>query len=322
MDENNTIAPVVDAPVVDAPVTPAAPVIQADTGERVGLMLDNDGGGDVQAKETDENSKSDSTDNTATNVGDDNSGSTGEVQADSVKQPIQEAPVSEPAPQLVDPGEFIPNDYSFDVKLADGSTVKINTPEDIEALGADVEFASAADLIKTQANYSRMVAGIEADKKAYETEKSAYDTAQEQIQQQEQFISGIESGMGYLESSGALPPVPAQYENADWSDPEVAKQPGVKERVALIEYMATENAKRDRAGVPRLNSVLDAHNAMKLDALEKANTVKADAAKAATKARGAMVGGETSQSQGGSNVPDNMIVGTGGNIRDIGYRIN
>ena len=318
MEDDNTIAPVVDVPVVDAPETPTAPVIQADTGERVGLMLDNDGGSDVPKEEAKPDTAESNGEPTSQTPASD-------VQPTDEVLPVQpEAPaqIAEPTPQLTDPGEFVPQDYSFDVKLADGSTVKINTPEDIEALGADVEFASAADLIKTQANYSRMVTGIEADKKAYDAEKSAFDTAQESVQQQEQFISGIESGMGYLESSGALPPVPKQYENADWTDPEVAKQPGIKERVAIIEYMATENAKRDRAGVPRITSVLDAHNAMKLDTLEKAQAVKADAAKAATKARGAMVGGESSQSQGGANIPDNMIVGTGGNIRDIGYRTN
>lgn len=308
MDEENIIAPVVDAPVVDAPAEePAAPVIQEDSNVPVGLMLDNDAPAEEPKDESADDKPADTNDND-----DDTSGADNQPNNEVSEQPI--------TPQLVDPGEFTPNDYSFDIKLADGSTVKISTPEDIEALGADVEFASASDLIKTQANYTRMLTGIENDKKAYDAQKSEFDSHQETVQQQEQFISGIESGMGYLESNGSLPPVPKQYENADWSDPEVAKQPGVKERVAIINYMATENAKRDKAGVPRLMSVLDAHNSMELDGLKQANIARVNAAKAATKARGAMVGGESSQSQGGANVPDNMIVGTGGNIRDITYR--
>ncbi len=316
MDEENIIAPVVDAPVVDAPAEePAAPVIQEDNNVPVGLMLDNDAPAEEPKDESADNKPADDSSNDDDTKGDDS-------QPDNVAQPTAPAvaPPVEPASELVDPGEFKPNDYSFDIKLADGSTVKISTPEDIEALGADVEFASAGDLIKTQANYTRMLTGIENDKKAYDAQKSEFDSHQETVQQQEQFISGIESGMGYLESNGSLPPVPKQYENADWSDPEVAKQPGVKERVAIINYMATENAKRDKAGVPRLMSVLDAHNSMELDGLKQANIARVNAAKAATKARGAMVGGESSQSQGGANVPDNMIVGTGGNIRDITYR--
>lgn len=314
MDEENIIAPVVDAPVVDAPAEEsAAPVIQEDNNVPVGLMLDNDAPAEEPKDESADDKPADTNDND-----DDTSGADNQPNNEVSEQPV--APQVEQAPQLVDPGEFTPNDYSFDIKLADGSTVKISTPEDIEALGADVEFASASDLIKTQANYTRMLTGIENDKKAYDAQKSEFDSYQETAQQQEQFISGIESGMGYLESNGSLPPVPKQYENADWSDPEIAKQPGVKERVAIINYMATENAKRDKAGVPRLMSVLDAHNSMELDGLKQANVARADAAKAATKARGAMVGGESSQSQGGANVPDNMIVGTGGNIRDITYR--
>jgi len=311
MDDNNVIAPIIDAPVVDAPAVEEAPVIQADTNVPVGLMIDNNTGEpNVQEEEKPAEESVISSNDNATPASD------APVQA-----VVEEtAPVFEPTTQLVDPGEFVPNNYSFDIKLADGTTVTINTPEDIENLGSDVEFASAADLIKTQANYSRMMSGIESDKKVYDAEKSAYDNEQATVQRQEEFISGIESGMGYLESNGSLPPVPKQYENADWSDPEVAKQPGVKERVAIIEYMSTENAKRARAGVPPIASVLDAHNAMQLASLQQANTVKADAAKAATKARGSMVGGESSQSQGATNIPDNMIVGSGGNIRDITYR--
>lgn len=318
MPDEDVIAPVVDAPVVDAPVVNDAPVIQADSSP-VGLMIDNNTGEpDVQKEANQDGQPSDLPNG---DVNNDGAGASGDgASSEPGNQPSAPAPeqaqAPEPAPQLVDPGEFVPNDYSFDITLADGSVVKINTPEDIENLGADVEFASASDLIKTQANYSRMLTGIERDKAAYDTEKATYDTAQEQVKQQEQFISGIESGMNYLESSSDLPAVPAQYENADWSDPEVAKQPGVKERVAIIEYMATENARRDKAGVPRLTSVLDAHNAMQLKTMREAATVKSDAAKAATKARGSMVGGESSSSQGGANIPDNMIVGPGGSIRD------
>lgn len=316
MDDDKIIAPIVDAPVVEAPAVEEAPVIQADTNVPVGLMIDNNTGEpNVQEEEP-----ADDKDGGVVSV--EGSGATDTTDTVEPQAPIQsnetaQAPVAEPATELVDPGEFVPQDYSFEVKLADGSKITISKPEDIEALGADVEFASAADLLKTQASFSRMVSGIEADKKVYDDKKSAYDTAVQANEQQETFIAGLESGMGYLESNGSLPPVPKQYENADWTDPEVAKQPGVKERVAIIEYMASENAKRSRAGVPPINSVLDAYNAMQLADLQKANTARADTAKAATKARGAMVGGESSQSQGATNIPANMIVGPGGNIRDL-----
>jgi hypothetical protein len=318
MPEDNVIAPVVDAPVVDAPVVNDAPVIQADSNVPVGLMIDNNTGEpDVQKEANQDREPSDLPNSSGTDAAVGAEGNGSAPAPESIQQaPEAQAQAPEPAPQLVDPGEFVPNDYSFDIALADGTKLTITKPEDIEALGNDVEFATPADFIKTQANYNKMVTGIENDKKAYDTDKSAFDTAQEQVQQQEQFISGIESGMNYLESSGDLPAVPAQYENADWSDPEVAKQPGVAERVAIIEYMATENARRDKAGVPRLTSVLDAHNAMQLKAMKDQQTVRTDAEKTARKARGAMVGGESSGSQGGVSVPDNMIVGPGGNIRD------
>jgi len=316
MNDENVIAPVVDAPVVDAPVVNDAPVIQADSSP-VGLMIDNNTGEpNVQPKEE---ANQDGEPGGAANADDTANGApNGESAKDggqSVEPPAQ-VQTPEPAPQLVDPGEFTPNDYSFSVVLADGSTVSITKPEDIESLSADIEFAKPADLIKFNADYAKMVTGLEADRKAYEADKAKYDEGVAAQEQQEQFVSGIESGMSYLEASGDLPAVPAQYENADWSDPEVAKQPGVKERVAIIEYMASENARRDKAGVPRLTSVLDAHNAMQLKAMREEATVKANTAKAATKARGSMVGGESSSSQGGTNIPDNMIVGPGGSIRD------
>lgn len=229
---------------------------------------------------------------------------------------MPQAPPVTPTPEVTDPGEFQPQDYSFDVTLADGTVVSITSPEDIDKLPEQPEFASIKDHTQFINSYSRMVNGIDADKRQWETNSKSWSDTQEAVKQQEEYFSTVDNSMKYLESNGKLPAVPAQYVEADWSDPEVQKQPGVKERVEIIEYMAKENATREAHGLPKMD-VLSAHAELQSKRYEEHQAAKATAQNSHRKKQGAMVTGASAPAPGKSNT--DMIVGSGGSLSDLGY---
>jgi len=217
--------------------------------------------------------------------------------------------------QVDDPGDFTPGDYAFDVTLADGTTVRIDKPEDIEKLPQDADFGTPKNFLEVQANYSKMVTGIEADKRTHEASKQAYDDQQAAHQEADATLATWVSELTYLETKGVLPKVAAEFETADWTDPEVAKQPGVKERVELFNFMGQETAARDKAGLPRIKSVLEAQGLMERDALKTQQVEHEQKQVDLRKKRGAMVAGQSAPAPNKGN--SDMIVGSGGSLRDI-----
>lgn len=226
-----------------------------------------------------------------------------------------EAPAPEPAPQLEDPGEFQPKDYSFDVTLADGTTLKVTKPEDVENLPDDATFAKPKDFLEFQTNYMKMVNGLEADKREWEEKSTKFTEAKEAADQLNQSVEVMVNEMAYLETKGKLPEVDPKYENADWTDPEVAQQPGVKERLELINYRAQENKERKKLDLSPM-SMIEAYTQMQNEAFEKRQEDTKQKQVDQRKQKGAMVGGASAPTY--DNMPDDMIVGSGGSIRDIG----
>mgnify|MGYP001616057848 CR=1 FL=1 len=96
---------------------------------------------------------------------------------------------------------------------------------------------------------------------AQETKKATFDEQSQVSEAREKMVEDFASEMDYLVGKKLLPPVAAEFKNADWSDAHVAKQPGVKEQIALLNYMVKENEVRAKAGVKQLASVVDAFNA-------------------------------------------------------------
>lgn len=240
--------------------------------------------------------------------------------------PKDDTPPAEPAtpatpepeqPKAVDdPGEFKPGDYSFDVELADGSKIHVEKPEDIDKLPQDADFGTPANLLKVQGAYTRMINGLENDRRAHDESQKAYQTQQEAAAEQQKFIDTAERELAYLETQGLIPAIPVVHQAAtDWTAEGVKDQPGIKERLAIVAYMGKENAARDAAGLPRMTSMLEAHNAMQLSQMRAERQEAAKKAAETRKARGAMVGGSAPGHQ--SNVPEGMMVGSGGSLNDI-----
>lgn len=220
---------------------------------------------------------------------------------------------SDPIPALTveDPGEYKPTDHSFEVTLKGGKTVKVKTPEDAEKLADDPEnFETPAQLMQFINKQNKMNINLDRDYDKWQTQKKTFDEQSATETQRAETINTLASEFKYLEDKGLVPKVAKEYRDADWSDPEVLKQPGVKEQVELLNYMVKENEVRLKAGVKPITSVVDALNAWKLENGDKVKEreEKAKAAGQARKAAGARVSG-VSPAQQGSFVPKGIAVG-------------
>lgn len=264
-------------------------------------------------REDKKDEESDSGDKSNTNESDDNS-TTGSTDNDdeNVEQ------YSEPAPVITvqDPGDYKPADYSFEVTLKDGKTVKVSTAEEAEKLADDPDnFETPKQLMDFINKQNKMSRNLERDYEKWESEKKTFTEQLETETQRRETIDTFAGEFQYLVSKGKLPAVAKEYLDANWSDPEVAKQPGVKEQIAILGYMEKENAIRAKAKVRPLTSIVDAYNAWREDEgeQEKANKSKAadeakHAADEARKTASARVAG-VSPAQQGSYVPKGIAVG-------------
>lgn len=295
---------------------------QEQTGEVSGIISDNDKSTEEGAAGADDQAAQTSGDDAAGEASDGDGAvsskdatSGGDKTAAAGGEQIPDKTQSEPAPQLEDPGEFKPKDYSFDVELADGTKLRITKPEDIDQLPSDADFGTPQNLMKVQAAFNKMVLGLDADKREWEASKAEFDKHQEESADLEQRVTSMINEMNYLETKGKLPKIDSKYEDADWADPEVAKQPGIAERLALLEYRAKENEERAKLGLSPM-SVLEAHLQMQQDAAEQHAADEKKKQAEITKAKGGMVVGPTYTPP--PSMPDDVIVAEGGNVRDIG----
>jgi len=254
-----------------------------------------------------------SKDSTGNNTG--GGGDSNEEDEEEDNSPKEVEQYSEPAPALTveDPGDYKPADYSFEVTLKDGKTVKVTTPEEAEKLADDPDnFETPKQLMDFINKQNKMQRNLDRD---YEKWESQHKTFTEQLKTEtdrRKTVDNYVAEFQYLVDKGKLPPVAKEYLDADWSDPEVAKQPGVKEQMALLNYMIKENNVRTKANIKPLTSVVDAYYAWKEDEGEQEKAKEAEEAKKAAgearKTASARVAG-VSPAQQGSYVPKGIAVG-------------
>lgn len=226
-------------------------------------------------------------------------------------------------PTVADPGQFQPQDYSFEVTVFDdegknGKVKKIATVDEWdELLDTDPNLGSAASLLKAQRLATKMESKQDADKAAYDKAKIDFEADQAKVQANTQFIEDRQKELDYLVDKGELPPLAKKFRDADWSDPEVAKDPGVKAQIDLLKYMDKENKSRTKAGLKPFSSMLDAFNAMDRDNARKAIKTAATAQGEARRQASARVGGVTPGP--GSNMPKGVMVGRSlGSLDNLG----
>lgn len=232
------------------------------------------------------------------------------------------APIPQ-TPQTPDPGVFAPGDYSFEVVAydSDGKNPKTHKIKSVEQwdelLERDPNLGSAAALLKAQRMANKMENGLERDEREHSDKKAKFDAEKAEIESKQAATDTMVAEIGYLQSKGDLPEVAKKYVNADWSDPEVAKQPGVKEQLALLNYMRKENKARLSAKLKPMTSILDAFNAFQIDQARKGKATGKVTAAAQRKTAGARVAA-TSPAPASGGAPSWVSVGQGGNLRDIG----
>lgn len=228
-------------------------------------------------------------------------------------------------PTVADPGEFKPADYSFEVQEynEDGKPTKTHKVKSIEdwdeLLAKDPNLGSAAALLKAQRLATKMESAQERDKSQWQDQKDKFDEEKKQLDAQAASMKMMVSEVDYLVTKGKLPKIDKQYVNADWSDAEVAKQPGVKEQLALLSYMKKENNARVKAGLSPITSILDGFNAWKNDDNEVTAVKAKKQAGEARKQAGSRVSGASSAPR--QVAPPGLMVGRGGSLRDLGNMV-
>lgn len=254
---------------------------------------------DVPYDNTDDTDNADDSDNTDNN----------EEEAEEPEAPVEEYEEPEPAVTVENPGDYTPKDYSFKVTLADGKTRTISTPEEADKIAEDADnFETPAQLMDFIRKSQKMENSLEKDREKYEEDKAKYDEQLKSETERRETVNAIANEFEYLESKGLLPPTPAQYKNADWSDPDVAKQPGVVEKIELLNYMVRENEARAKAGVQPLTSVIDALNAFEADEDRQTKETERKESGERRKAAGSRVAG-VSPSRQSPYVPKGIAVG-------------
>ena len=169
----------------------------------------------------------------------------------------------EPIVKTEDPGEFKPGDYSFTVETLDGVKTKITSPEQAEEYAdANADNLSASQQIKLVRNATTMESKLAREQEKWDTQKAKFDSESQVDQERQDNIQNFANEIQYMITKGLLPAIPTEYATADWSDPDVAKQPGVKEQIELVNYMTKENNVRAKVGVKPFASMIDAYNDM------------------------------------------------------------
>lgn len=225
-----------------------------------------------------------------------------------------------------DPGNYEPKDYSFDVTVydADGNKPKNVTVKSVEQwdelLDTDPNFGNATSLMKAQRLATKMESNLERDKADFDKQKADFDTASQDVTRRAEATQTMVNEIAYLVGRKDLPEVDPKYANADWSDPNVAKQPGIKEQIELLTFMRNENQTREKAGLKPITSVLDAFNAFQIDRNRKGEADRQERTIKARKEAGAKVAG--TQPNASTQAPKGIMVGRGGNLRDIGNSTN
>lgn len=222
-------------------------------------------------------------------------------------------------PTAEDPGEFKAGDYSFEIKTTDGKTHKVSSVEDAESLASTLddnpELISASQFMALNRKTAVMERGLADDKQKYEADKTKFDEQSALTKTRDDTIVQWNNEVNYLANSGDLPKISDEMNSADWTNPEVAKDPAVKARLEIFKWMEGENSKRLSAGLDPIKSVIDAHNAMQLEGFKKNQQQEVSREKETRQKKGAMVGGATSFNP--SNAPAGSIVGLGGSLDDV-----
>lgn len=218
---------------------------------------------------------------------------------------------------LQDPGDYQPQDYSFEIEV-DGKTHKVESVEQAEKLAEDnAEKLSAKQIMQLMTKATKMELKSDRDKDDWQKQKDAYDSQVNEQTERNENVENIAKAVTYLEDKGLLLKVPDELREANWNDPEVAKNEAVAQQIELLNYFTKENNARVKAGLPPFGSIIDAFNAWKLengDKLREQEDKRREEGEA-RRAASARVSGVSPANQG-VYVPKGISVGRTLNFRN------
>lgn len=207
------------------------------------------------------------------------------------KDDVPPAPDAAPVVSLEDPGDFTPEDYSFEYDI-DGKKYKISTAEDVDNIpDDDLEKLKASQLTQLIRKANAIDSKTDNDKRLFDEKKSKYDEQVVQSEQQRQTIESYAAEFDYLVSKGFIPKVAEKLKDADWTDAAVSSQEGVKEQKEILEYIIKENKQRAKLNLKPLDSIIDAYNSMQMEKSRSKDKEDDKASKQARKDAGARVSG-------------------------------
>lgn len=221
-------------------------------------------------------------------------------------------------PTVEDPGDFKPGDHSFTITV-NGTRTKVSSVEQADQLAEDPDaFKDAKQLIRFMDKRSDMRQGIAEDRKAYEEQKAKFEGEQQLETIRNERLSTWANELDYLTSRGDIPGVKPEFNTQEaglkWST-EFKDEPGVKERLAIMDYMEKESANRQKAGLPPMTSMIEAHNEMQLNSLKSGNETKRTDEIKQRQERGSRVAGSSPYVPSDNNSGE--IVGTPGTLDDL-----
>lgn len=232
--------------------------------------------------------------------------------------PAAATPPVEPL-TAIDPGDFKPGDYSFEVTTTDGKTRKIATPEDADKFAQELddnpELISASQFVSFNRGVTKMDVGVEGDQKAWQEMKEGYETQEKAEELRQKTVAQWDKEINYLRERGDLPKGSADLNNANWSDPKVAADPSVKAVKELFDWMEAENNRRMGVGLEPVQSVVDAFNSKQLEDMRQQDKDRGNKEVSRRRSMGARVSGGSPYVP--TNTPKGSIVGTGGTLDDL-----
>jgi len=249
-----------------------------------------------------------------TQPADDTDGDSTDDDTDDEEEVEQEEPTP-PAPKLEDPGDYVANDYSFEVEI-EGKKTTISTPEQAaEFADENADKFTAPQLLKFMRQTQKMETNLEHDEAEHKKLKDQFDEQDSKAKAEELFIQSTFNELQYLVGKGKLPKIEAKYLKADWRDPEIAKRPEVKAQIDLLNYMRDENTNREKAGIKPFTSIIDAYNEWQLEQQEDTEVEDKKKKAAARKAAGGRVAGTSPNPV--NIAPKGVSVGRVFNLNDL-----
>lgn len=240
---------------------------------------------------------------------------------------LETAEVEEPEDvvYLEDPGDFQPQDYSFEVTVYDEEgkkpkTVKVDSiPKWEELLSDDPNLGNSLAVNKAFRAAQKMESSLESDEKEFKAKKEAYDKAVEAQNKTEAITNTWANEIAYLEENGSLPKVSEKFKNVPWTganaDKEAIADEAVKAQIDLLDYMRKENTKRRKLGLSDLGPE-GAFNSRLRDTREKQVNEDKKRNDNARKEAGARIAGNSPNPV--TAAPKGIAVGVGGSLRDLG----